>query len=503
MAVTALSPDVFISYAHLDNNPLTENQQGWVTRFHKSLDAMLSMRLGRKAAIWRDQKLQGSDTFSDEIVGQFSRAALLLSVLTPRYVESEWCTREAREFCSLAEKGLGVRVENKCRLIKVIKTPVTTEEPLPSIMQQILGYRFYTLADDEVPMELDPIYGEDLAQEYCRQMGKLAWELAQMLKLLEAQAPHGEKHASEPDTSKPTVYLAECSFDRREVREALELELRHHGYDVLPDLPLPKTETEYVAEVQKLLARCELSVHLVGAGYGAVPDGPGEKSEVILQNELAIQNAKSGKLRRIIWLPEGTCSRHEMQQQFITALHRDAEAQFGADLITSDLESLKAAVHAALKKKAEPPAPCVESAADGPCPRSVYVICDARDRKDSIPLRKFLKGRGFDVTIPVFEGDAAARRQQHEETLSHCDAIVLFYGAGDEAWKRAVENDLRKSRGYREKKPLPVTYTYLAAPVTTEKEELIELEEPHLIDGLGGFAEAAMEGLLRGLEEVR
>ena len=35
-------------------------------------------------------------------------------------------------------------------------------------------------------------------------------------------------------------------------------------------------------------------------------------------------------------------------------MHQDAEAQFGADLITGDLEDLKTAVHAALKKLEEP-----------------------------------------------------------------------------------------------------------------------------------------------------
>jgi hypothetical protein len=31
---------LFISYAHIDNQPLTPEQQGWISRFHKSLEAM-------------------------------------------------------------------------------------------------------------------------------------------------------------------------------------------------------------------------------------------------------------------------------------------------------------------------------------------------------------------------------------------------------------------------------------------------------------------------------
>jgi hypothetical protein len=106
---------LFISYAHIDNQPLSPDQQGWVSRFHASLEAMLSMRLGRKALIWRDKKRAGNDVFADEIVAQFPKTALLISVLTPRYVESEWCTREVREFCDVASQTGGVIVSNKSR----------------------------------------------------------------------------------------------------------------------------------------------------------------------------------------------------------------------------------------------------------------------------------------------------------------------------------------------------------------------------------------------------
>ena len=71
MTAMAFEKQVFISYAHIDNEPLTPNQQGWITRFHASLSAMLSMRMGRKAEIWRDSKLSGNDIFADEIIQQF------------------------------------------------------------------------------------------------------------------------------------------------------------------------------------------------------------------------------------------------------------------------------------------------------------------------------------------------------------------------------------------------------------------------------------------------
>ena len=107
--------DAFISYAHIDNEPLTPGQKGWVSQFHATLQAMLSQRLGEKARIWRDEKLDGNDVFADEIVEQFAKTALLVSIFSPRYVRSEWCTRELRKFCEVAARNGGVTIGNKSR----------------------------------------------------------------------------------------------------------------------------------------------------------------------------------------------------------------------------------------------------------------------------------------------------------------------------------------------------------------------------------------------------
>jgi hypothetical protein len=485
---------LFISYAHLDNQPLTPQEQGWITRFHASLSAVLSMRMGRKAEIWRDSKLSGSDTLTPEIVRQLSGTALLVSVLTPRYLESEWCTREVLEFCNTAEKAGGLVVDNKSRVLKIIKTPVDSEAHLPTVMKDVLGYPFYALDDDQTPIELDPAYGPDFAQKYNLKVAKLAWDIAQLIRKLEAT---GLVPPPPPDLAptKPSVYLAECSYDRREAREALEAELRFHGYPILPERQLPRDEGDYAAEVARLLEQCKLSIHLVGSVYQAEPDGPSQKF-VVLQNELAIQRSKIGGLQRVIWLPEETTSKHPEQGRFIDALRNDAEAQFGADLITTDLETLKRAVHATLRKLQSPESNAPHAA------KFVYLICDERDRSATISLRRFLRAQGLEVQIPVFEGDAATVRRANQLALTQSHAVMVFYGTGDEAWKRTVENDLKKINGYRREKTPASNYTYLAEPSTADKRELIELGEPNLVNGLGGFSESEIKPFLQALQAV-
>src|SRR3954451_14080470 len=84
--------NLFISFTHIDNQPLTDGDKGWITRFHATLKTLLSMRMGREAKIWRDDKLQSNDGVSDQIIEQLNRSATLVSIVSSLYLQSEWCT---------------------------------------------------------------------------------------------------------------------------------------------------------------------------------------------------------------------------------------------------------------------------------------------------------------------------------------------------------------------------------------------------------------------------
>jgi hypothetical protein len=489
---------IFISYSHLDNQPLTPEQEGWVSRFHESLQKILSMRMGRSAKIWRDKKLCGNDSFADEIVAQFPTTEILISVLSQCYVESEWCQREVQEFCRSAGE---IRVGNKYRIVKVIKLPPDNAGPLPAFLKEMLGYNFFTYQDPEQaknPLELDPVYFPDLAPLYITRLCKMADDVIEVIRKLES-SPADAERVPQITPSAPPIFLAQCSWDRREAREALEMELRPHGYPILPDRQLPTDETDFVAEVSRLLAQSKLAVHLVGGFPGFVPDGPSRKPAVVLQNELAIALAKTNGLRRVIWLPQGTVSQDPEQNRFIDALQRDADAQFGADLITGDVEALKAAVYRALQS-IERPVPQAIRETDDSEGQLIYLICDAKDRDAVLPLRKLLQSKGFETKIPLFEGDAASIDRAKQEMLTQCQTAIVFYGKGDEAWKHAIDSDLQKSRGYRTGKDQLIKFTYLSEPTTAEKNEMIELGQPNLVSGLGGFSETTANTLLEMLQ---
>lgn len=487
--------DAFISYAHIDNEPLTPDQRGWVTQFHATLQTMLSQRLGQKARIWRDEKLSGNDVFAREIVDQFQRTALLVSILSPRYVRSEWCTRELREFCTAAENTGGVTIGNKSRVFKIIKTPVESAASLPDPIQQTLGYDFFAVEGDE-SRELDPAFGDQARQQFLGKLNGLAWQIAKCLQqLAQADNPQPAKR-----TTRPAVFVADCGRDLRATREQLVTELDMHGYDVLPSQQLPLTEEALFPELKAQLSRCALSIHLVGRSVGPVPDGPSGRSLVMLENDVAAARSRESSLRRIIWLPEGVAGERAEQQAFIAALQQDAALQFGADLLRGDLEGLKGTVYQTLRRL-----DAAESApAEGVKGRQhvVHVLMTEADRTQSVPLLKLLREHGLSATLPVFVGDASAVREANTQLVSACDALVLFYGAGDEVWKFHQQSDLRKQAA-ASGTPRRSEWICLASPSTPDKELLHALGDANLLDAREGFSGAMLQPLVSALAATR
>ena len=223
MANSNFEIDVYISYSHGDNAALLPNEPEWVTRFHETLSAMLAMRLGREAVIWRDSKLSGNDIFDDSVISQFPKTAVFLTVMSPRYVNSEWCLREVTEFCHAAEQTGGIVVDGKARILKVIKLPVANENNLPDVLNQTLGYPFFIIDENEkeAPIELDPAYGEEFKQKYLGRIAKLAYDIADLVQKMRPLSPAVAAPVVTTAADRPSVFAAGTSADRIEYRKAV------------------------------------------------------------------------------------------------------------------------------------------------------------------------------------------------------------------------------------------------------------------------------------------
>ena len=121
--------DVFISYAHLDNE-LTGGA-GRITLFHRDLDTMLSTCLGRPAIIWRDDQLTVDDDFNSAIMDALNNSAVLVIVMSPTFIERDWFQKEFSAFGKAAQERGGAIIDGAARTFNVmIRTTPLEKMPL-------------------------------------------------------------------------------------------------------------------------------------------------------------------------------------------------------------------------------------------------------------------------------------------------------------------------------------------------------------------------------------
>jgi len=464
--------DVFVSYAHVDNTSADERHKGWVANLHETLDRRLTQLLGKPTRIWRDPKLKGNDVFEDVLVQRVTRAAVLVSVVSPRYVRSEWTIRELNEFLKAAEQQPGVQIHPRSRIFKVLKTPVPLNQQSPPL-RSLLGYEFFRVDPDNGNFrEFDEQFGPEYQQKFLMKLDDLAQDLKDLLEFVEGA---GAVEAPADARAGESIFLAVTTFDLQDERDAIRRDLQQHGYTVLPARTLSPVGTEVEAEVREDLDRCSMSIHLIGNHYSLMPENA-TTSLVEIQNELAIERGERGGFTRFVWIPPGIEVSDPRQQEVIERLRMDPRMGPGTDLLEKPLDELRTVIQDALERdraarSAPPPAPTASPAASTGV-RSVYLIYDQSDAAAVLPWADFLFDQGVEVVHPIFDGDEATVRECHEESLRTSDGVVIFDLAAHPLWLRRKFSELKKIPGYGRTKPAPVAAVCLLPPKTPAKEQL-------------------------------
>ena len=501
----AFKYDLFISYSHRDNGG--GKGEGWVDRFHDLLRERLSNQLGRDPFIWRDVKqLDGSDYFDDEIARSLELSRVLLVIISPSYMNSPYCAQELEGFTAAATATGGERVGNRTRRVKVVKTWVERDLH-PEALRRQTGYELCEKdPESSRPREFSQTPGGYKHQEYWDKVDLLAWNLAELLKEMERTKPAAGLQPVPPG-AKPAVYLAATTSDRSDDRKRIAAELRARQFPVLPDDAgvgeLPLRADEFIELVKDSLARARLAVHLIGDSYGAIPEGEEERSVVCLQNDLAAARSRETGLERLIWIPPELAVRVDRlsrrQQDFINLLRTDAESQRGAEVLERSFEDLKTRI---VEKLTTPTAP----AKPAPGPHDlvrVYLICDKLDF-DSVPaVTDYLFGKRYEVIESARECEEAQVLQYHKENLLECDAVLIYYGGGNEFWLRSKLWDLKKVAGWGRTAPLLVKAVFLARPETDHKRRFRTLEAELLPAAYNGQFEASLERFINMVEGAR
>ena len=446
--------EFFLSYSHLDNEPLIKGQEGWVSSFHSTLKVRLGQLLGDEPDTWFDlAKLRDNDLFAAVIGRGAAGAAVLIPVLSPAYKKSEWCEKELQEFCDAAERAGGLRIDHKSRIFKVIKTPIPREDQ-PIEIRDTVGYLFF-YRETKREFRLDE---KHVDQAYLLKIDDLAQDIKELLTRMkeiaareagvEADAEAAERPAADDEVKlRDVIYVAESTSDLVDQRDRIVRFLKQRGYRVVPDEMLPRDSAGLRRAVRDYLAEARLSIHLVGERYGSIPEGE-QESDVMIQNELAAERSADPTFSRLIWMPQGLKTDDERQRAFLEELRRNPEAQAGAEILPVTLVALETEVQAKLAAPAAQSRPTEEPAKDATL-RYLYLLCDRRDRLAGEKLRDEISERdsGVVVKMPLFDEDDEKKfRPLHQGNIETCDGVLLLYGAAKPTWLEMMLLELRRYR---------------------------------------------------------
>lgn len=480
--------DLFVSYGHIDDSPLGDGKRGFVSRFHTDLQRRVNQYLGTEVKIWRDNSLAGNTEFPEEIERNLKSTAAWVPVLSPRFLSSSWCQREQGIFLNAVEATGGLKVGTRSRIFKVVTTLVELRA-LPETMQQVLGYEFGRYDENGRWREYDYDPSPEAEKLYLAKVDDLAYDLHLLLKELREAGlqPVNGNQTTLPGSSKGTIYLAETTRDLSGNRDQIRRELLAQGYQVLPDRPLPPEVNELRSLVSSQLASCRLSLHLIGGRYGVVPENEETRSVVWLQQELAVQRPANGSFHCLLWVPPGTEVVDERQKQYLNHLQEALRASNDFELLKTSFDGMKNY----LFDKLAPPPQRVERGEKF----HIYLICERRDLEAIGPIKEYLTDHNFGVDTPLMDGTQTEIRQDHEGFLQDCDGVLIYQGAGSEAWLREKIRDLRRARGLGRQKPFTPQVIYLG-PESTDSKKSYKNDEFRVIRNLGDFSPDAMQPFL-------
>lgn len=435
----AFDIDVLITFAEKDNEVANKSELGWVSQFKRFLELMLNQVLGEKSKILMKAEYDNITAPDLKSVG------VLVTVLSKDFVESGAALDHVEAFYKTLENS----PKRMSRVFKVFKTPLTPQEQPPRL-RDLIGYEMYQFDIDSGEVsDYKDYFSTEAERQYWMKMVDLAYDIFDTLIQLKQEAGREAKNLFK----RKTIYLAETGHDLSVQRNIIKRELQRHGYLVLPNQTLPDTVSEMEKLVERDLAECNLSIHLIGSAYGEIPKGS-DRSVVDIQNKLAAEKSVKAQetkedFTRLIWISPILNNASERQKGFIENIKRDVEGQDSAEILQTPLEDFKNIMREELLDTREK-----KNTTEDLEGRSIYLMHDRVDINDVKPIMEVLEKSGYRVLIPAFEGELLEVRKKHIDNLRTFDAAIIYKGKVNEQWVRMKALDLLKAPGFGRKKPI-------------------------------------------------
>jgi hypothetical protein len=274
--------DVFVSYAHSDDEIPTGAQRGWVTTFVGELSKVLRRKLGGSGAkVWMDHRLAANQEVTQELLDRIGKSSTLLLVMSPGYVKSSWCQRELANYVALAT------ARGRTQSVFPIEIEPVDHERWPASIQSLTPIRFWHRGAEDLAPTLAgfPVPRPDEDSVYWRNVTELAHLIAQRL---------GAETPAEDAARKACVLVAEVTDDLETSRQDIVSALRQRGDAlILPAMEYPRSnDNDFVASARSDLRNAALFVQLLGPYAGKRAPGS-DRSFVAIQAHEALRHAPS------------------------------------------------------------------------------------------------------------------------------------------------------------------------------------------------------------------
>ena len=448
-AVPGCRHDVFVSYAHGDDQPVAGTERGFVSQLVADLKTEVSRKVRNDVDIWWDHyKLIGDTRITPEIMAAAGDSACIIVVASPAYLRSEWCDRERSAFCQ--------RATHRQSGIFLVGLEPIDQGSLPTTLRDLNPYAFYrTLDDGRTTRPLRTDFQQD-KEPYYNRLSQLVQHVSEHLgqSLSNGGAKATAPAAAEPDPSRRTVLLLDVTDDLLERRAQLKDYLEQEGIAVLPARRYSRDDMDlHRAQMLEDLERSQACVQIVGGLTGDRSDDP----------------------RGMAWLRYETIRNSGSEVPFVQWRDPDLDVNAITDADAREL-TVKPSVRtdrfpdfrrAVAELALKPPARVDPRLPQGVL--SVFVNSDLLDRDLGTGVAQWLETRGFMVLEPPQATQDA--REEWEASVKYCDSLLLVYGQTKPAW---VRTQILLSNKVQRETPLDLLSVCVGPPLPQQSREKLD-----------------------------
>lgn len=418
--VPGFDSDVFVSYAHADNEgPHGDRIGGWVAALAAELQLEINRRLvlpKDTVKVFTDYDLPTNKPITPELLARVRGAAVLLVVMSPYYLASDWCMRERNAFLDVARDRIA---DGRVFIVKYLNVD---HRKWPAEFGDYEGDDFGVF--DPVIGETRPVGKFDHHEPQFRQrIYQLSGKIADTLKRLAAAKRIGSAGAGAPAVAATAgatrIFLARATDDLEDREVALRNHLVSRGLQVSERRRYSQESREaFEAAVLGEMAGCRAFAQVLNEVRGPEMAYDEPRRLPVLLAELA---RKSG-LPVIQWRDRKVDPANITDDEAHRALVDGAMA-CGFDEFAQQVYETATA----------PPKP-----APATKPAGVVIFVDhlpePEDSRLAEQVRNILNDEGFeDVYLPVSTGDAAAIEESLEMLLEGADGVIEVFGSAEAA----------------------------------------------------------------------